>query len=221
MNREKAGRRLRDLLVKHEMLIPMRGFTREWDGPGASVMDEDVKELYRQIAESVVRVAFFPTLVTASPEANMDPNENVAIGECFDVTRPLGERLREAADIIDGPAWLDQLLHQVAREVEALHPGAEDAGPLPGRRPSDGRTIDELIERSSLGTPAAKAIRGQADPAHVARALARADELAAEERAVDRCRCGHSRSVHKGHICYGASLTRRCTCDRFELKEEA
>lgn len=48
-----------------------------------------------------------------------DPNEDAAIGECFDASRPLGERLRETADIIDGPAWLDQLLHRAAVVIEA------------------------------------------------------------------------------------------------------
>ena len=43
--------------------------------------------------------------------------------------------------------------------------------------------IDALIEASSLGTPEAKAIRAQADPALVDRVLARADELAAQRRA--------------------------------------
>jgi hypothetical protein len=42
-------------------------------------------------------------------------------------------------------------------------------------------TIEELIARSSLGTPEAKAIRAQADPADVARVMARVDELDEED----------------------------------------
>lgn len=48
-----------------------------------------------------------------------DPNEDAAIGECFDASCPLGERLRETADIVDGPAWLDQFLHRAAVVIEA------------------------------------------------------------------------------------------------------
>src|SRR6185369_11204820 len=40
--------------------------------------------------------------------------------------------------------------------------------------------IEDLIARSSLGTPEALAVRAQADPAIVARVLARADELSAQ-----------------------------------------
>jgi hypothetical protein len=52
-------------------------------------------------------------------------------------------------------------------------------------RGEDVPSIDELIERSSLGSPEAKAIRAGADPAVVQRVLDRADELAREPDETD------------------------------------
>jgi hypothetical protein len=43
------------------------------------------------------------------------------------------------------------------------------------------RPIEEMIERSSLGTPEATELRATADPSTVDRVLARADELALDE----------------------------------------
>lgn len=52
--------------------------------------------------------------------------------------------------------------------------------------------IDELLERSSLGTPEAKALRAQADPQLVEKVIARAKELEREElRPCPKCQLGH------------------------------
>jgi hypothetical protein len=80
--------------------------------------------------------------------------------------------------------------------------------------PSDeraGRTIDELIEASSLGTPEAKAIRAQADPALVDRVLKRVDELEAE-RADPECNCNPLENTGGGHRGDCPAFEPECTC---------
>jgi len=67
----------------------------------------------------------------------------------------------------------DTLATWLARNAEALG-GSPD--------------VEALIERSSLGTPEAKAIRAQADPAMVDMALKRADALERSPVCLD---CGH------------------------------
>lgn len=64
----------------------------------------------------------------------------------------------------------------------------------------EAQPFEALIERSSLGTPEAKAIRAQADPAMVNKVLERANELERSPVCLD---CGHplAEADHHAPVC--------------------
>lgn len=71
--------------------------------------------------------------------------------------------------------WVNQVLHKVVREAGLAYP----VPPNPPLR-SEQRSIHELIERSSLGSPDAVAARQAADPEAVKRVMDRAREIEQE-----------------------------------------
>jgi hypothetical protein len=80
------------------------------------------------------------------------------------------ELLAEAAERgVDPAAERDKIVAMLHEVLDKYDPAPAPTHASP--------TIEKLIDRSSLGTPEAKAFRAQADPAHVARVLARVDEL--------------------------------------------
>ena len=85
----------------------------------------------------------------------------------------------------------------------------------PDRDRFDEQSFDELLERSSLGTPGARAVRAQADPATVARVLERVDEIDVQER--ERALAQLDALTTEQRLALHTSATRRCDLATLDL----